>query len=125
MEFQRAMKPSTWSQIVTLKWYMPMHVLADLFSAQCNKDMHRTPTLFVFKPILEALFSSIMDPGWDLKIVLGNDLIKCRVLQDSMTFRYHTERSMLYSSFAYVRERFFQDESSWITKMTILLCCRL
>lgn len=65
---------------------MPLRCIVDLFSTQFHCNMHRTTTLFVLKPILETLFLSLMDTGWDEKIVVGNDIIRYCILRASITF---------------------------------------
>jgi len=82
---------------------MPIAVMVDLFAAANN--IHRTPTLFVFKDISDELFDSLMDKGWNEAIILGVDEIKCIIAPCSVLFKYHIGRSMLYANFQFNRLR--------------------
>ncbi|CAM6129340.1 unnamed protein product [Calypogeia fissa] len=104
-DFHMGMKASTGGRVCRLSWFLPIHVMADLFSVQSSVGMHQTKTLFVFKPASEELLASLMDSGWDVKIEAANDIIKCRVVKSSIAFRYHTAQQMLYTTFGYVHER--------------------
>ena len=82
---------------------MPINVMVDLFAVANN--IHRTPTLFVFKYISEDLFASLMDNGWNESIVLMADEIKCIIDPHSVIFKYHIGRSILYVNFQFNRLR--------------------
>jgi len=64
------------------------------------------PTLFVFKHILEELFASLMDNGWNECTVLMADEIKCIIDPYFVLFKYHRGRSILYANFHFNRLRF-------------------
>lgn len=53
-----------------------------------------------------------MDRGWDLKITVGADVIKCVIPRASLVLRYHIGRSTLYALFVYNRLKMLPD-SSW------------
>ena len=60
-DFLRACKPSTSSKVTRISWFMPINVMVDLFAVANN--IHRMPTLFVFKYIQRSslLHSWTMD----------------------------------------------------------------
>ncbi|CAM6086386.1 unnamed protein product [Calypogeia fissa] len=124
-DFHMGMKASTGGRVCRLSWFLPVHVMADLFPAQSSVGMHQTKTLFVFKPASEELLASLMDLGWDIKIEVANDIIKCQVIKSSVAFRYHMGRQMLYTTFGYVRERLLNgvwmamDQSGDVEMMTL------
>ncbi|CAM6086143.1 unnamed protein product [Calypogeia fissa] len=66
-DIQFAMKGSTGGRLCRLNWFMPLHIMVDLFNVQIGDGMHHTKTMFVFKPASEALLASLMDSGWDVK----------------------------------------------------------
>ncbi len=101
-DFHAAMKASTGGRVCRVSWFLPIHIMIDLFNVQGGLGMRQTKTLCVFKPASEALLASLMDPGWDVKREASSDIIKCQVLRPSITFRYHVGRQMLYATFAYV-----------------------
>lgn len=103
-DFHVAMKPSTGGRVCRISWFMPFHIMIYLFSVQVDVGMRQTKTLYVFKPVSEDLVASLMDPSWDVKREAASDIIKCQVLQSSITFRYHVGRQMLYTTFGYVCE---------------------
>jgi hypothetical protein len=109
-DFLTSMKPQSGSKATHLQWFMPFHVMVDLFSVASN--MHRTTTFFVFKEVTHNLMASLMDSGWDSKISVGDDVIKCSIDQQSLTFRFHVGRSTLYANFRYNRERLISG-SQW------------
>lgn len=111
-DFQSDMKGKTGGWVNSIHWFMPLRVMVDLFFVQCHNGMHKTTTLFVFKPISKDLFASLMDSGWDVKIVAGDDIIRCQVLQHTVSFRYHIGRETLYTTFGYVRDRLIGTE--WV-----------
>ena len=102
-DFLSAMKPSTGSRVTHISWFMPINVMGDLFAISTN--IHKTRTLFVFKDNSEEVFDSLMDKGWNERIYLGADEIKCCVDLASIIFKYHVGRSTLYSNYQYNRFR--------------------
>lgn len=84
-DFQNSMRPNTGSKQTHLSWFMPIAVFIDLFSI--GVDMHRTPTMFVYKHATAELCSSLMDGGWDTKITFGADVIKTTIEPSSLKFR--------------------------------------
>ena len=103
-DFSNAMKASTGSSFAHEQWFMPVHVMVDLFAIACD-SIRRTPTLFVLHSPSEALLSSLMNPGWAEKFHIGQDVIKCVVNKSSIVFRYHVGRQTLYTRFQYTRFR--------------------
>jgi hypothetical protein len=101
VDIAAAMKGSTGSSAAHVHWFMPVHVMADLFG--CAATVRRTPTMYVFNAPSTDLLNSLMDPGWDEKHQIGQDILKCVVSRDSMIFRYHLARQTLYANFQYVR----------------------
>lgn len=110
LDFQNIMKPNLGSKQTRLSWFMPIGVFVDLFSVA--EGIHRTPTMFVFKQMTDDLCSSLMDRGWDLKITVGADVIKCVIPRASLVLRYHIGRSTLYALFVYNRLKMLPD-STW------------
>lgn len=102
-DISEAMKGGTGSKSAHVKWFMPVHVMVDLFAVAENP--RRTATMYVFKSPAEAILSSLMDVGWDEKFQAGQDVLKCVVSKPSMIFRYHLARQVLYLNFQYVRYR--------------------
>ena len=100
--FWSSIKPTVGSRSTHIQWFIPIHVVVDLFLLA---NWHRTPTLFVFKNLNKQSFKSLMDDGWDTKITVGSDIVKCIVDQTSLVFRYHIGRSILYVNFQYNRLR--------------------
>lgn len=103
-DFQESMKPSTGSKITRLSWFVPIGVFIDLF-AIAEENMHKTPTMFVFKQASKELCASLMDSGWDSKTTDGPDFIRVGDDHASLSFRYHIGRSTLYATFIYNRYR--------------------
>lgn len=102
-DFFCSMKPSIGSKTTRLSWFMPITVMVDLFAVAST--IHRTQTSFVFKEVSQNLFASLIDKGWQEKICVGADIIKCVVDPTSVTFKYHIGRSTLYGNFCYYRSR--------------------
>lgn len=124
-DFQTSMRPNIGSKLTHLSWFMPIGVFIDLFSVS-EEQMHRTPTLFVFKNVNEELCSSLMDQGWNNKVTIGADIIRTEVHLPSLNFRYHLGRSTLYSNFVYNRSRMIShdvfeaiDQSEQVTMVTV------
>jgi hypothetical protein len=103
-DFANAMKATTGSSFVHQQWFMPIHVMVDLFAVAAD-SIRRTPTLFVSNSPSEALLSSLMNPGWNEKFHIGQDVIKCVANRSSIVFRYHVGRQTLYTRFMYTRYR--------------------
>ncbi len=108
-DFRSAMKATVGSRATHIQWFLPVHVMVDLFS---GTTFHRTPTLFVFKNLDEDSFDSVMDKGWDSKVCLGADIIKCIIHRSTVIFRYHIGRSTLYANYQYNRQRLIHG-SDW------------
>lgn len=109
-DFIASMKPNTGSRQTHLQWIMPITVMVDLFS--CAQTIHRSKTLFVFKAVTEELMSSLMDKGWNSKVTMGGDVVRCTIDPATITFRYHIVRSTLYTNFQFNRERLLV-ETGW------------
>lgn len=103
-EFQYAMRPTTGNKQTHFSCFLPIHVFVDLFVV-ASSNVTRKPTMFVFKPVKKELTDSLMDQGWNIKVSIGVDHIKCTVDSTSLVFRYHIGRSILYTNFVYNRER--------------------
>ena len=110
MDIAEAMKGGTGSKAAHVKWFMPVHVMVDLFAVA--KNVRRTATMYIFKSPSEAVLNSLMDAGWDEKFQAGQDVLKCTVSKASMVFRYHLARQVLYLNFQYVRYR--REGTAWI-----------
>jgi hypothetical protein len=89
---------------------MRIGVFVDLFSVV--EGIHKTPTMFVFKQMTDDLCSSLMDKGWDHKITVGADVIKCVIPRASLVLRYHIGRSTFYALFFYNHLKMLTD-STW------------
>lgn len=105
-----AMKGGTGSKVTHVQWFLPVHIMADLFAVA--DDIRRTPAMYVFRSPSAALLASLMDPGWDEKWQSGQDIIKCVVSRGSVRFRYHLARQVLYVNFCYVRYR--REGQQWV-----------
>jgi hypothetical protein len=64
-----------------------MHVLIDFFAVSNN--VRRMVTLLKIVQPEEALFNSMMDEGWDEKIVAGRDILKTQIIKSTVQFKYH------------------------------------
>ena len=106
-----AMKGSTGSFMAHVQWFMPIHVMVDLFA--CAADSRRTPQLYVFRNPSDELLKSLMDKGWNEKHMIGRDVLKCIVNQASLIFRYHIGRQTLYANFQYVRYK-SEGPENWV-----------
>ena len=65
MDIAGAMKGGTGSKAAHVQWFMPIHVMVDLFVKA--DTMQCTTTMYVFKDPSPELFASLMDCGWDEK----------------------------------------------------------
>lgn len=112
-DFQRITKATTGSRMGHLQLFIPIHVTIDLLA--CSNRVRRTLTLLKVDEPEDALFDSLMDPGWDEKIHAGADVIKCKVLRSSVQLRYHIGRQILYVNFKYQRFRLLHNHgtSTW------------
>lgn len=106
-----AMKGSTGSSAAHCHWFMPIHVMVDLFA--CADESRRTRTMYVFSNPSPALLCSLMDRGWDEKYEKGEDILKCVVSPSSLAFRYHVGRQTLYVNFQYTRFR-REEGQTWL-----------
>jgi hypothetical protein len=102
-DFAAAMKPTTGGKIAHIQWFLPMHMMADFFAVE--KNVRRTTTMYIFDTASPKLLQSLMDDGWNEKYVVGQDVTKCVVSEDTIVFRYHVGRQVLYANFQYVRFR--------------------
>ena len=84
-DFKGVTKARTGSSMGHLQWFLPMHVMVDLFYVAQN--LRQTPTMVVVNGPYEELFSSLMDPGWDSKSHCGKDIINCMVAKHTAKFR--------------------------------------
>jgi hypothetical protein len=98
-----AMKATTGSKVAHVQWFLPIHVMVDMFHRA--DSIRRTATMFNFGSPSDILLKSLMDPGWEEKHHIGQDVIKCVVTKNSMRFRYHIGRQTLYGNFQYIRHR--------------------
>jgi len=109
-DFQSSMKHSTGNRQTHISWFIPIAVMIDLFSIASS--IHKTRTLWIFKDLSEELFNSLMDKGWDVKVVHGADEVQCVVDHESVLFKFHIGRSTLYTNFQYNRMR-LMDGNVW------------
>ena len=96
-DFLSAMKPNIGSQVTHISWFMPINVMVDLFAVSTN--IWKTWTLFFFKNNSKEVFDSLMDKGWNERIYIGADEIKCCIDLASVIFKYHVGRNTLYSNY--------------------------
>ena len=68
-DFKGVTKASTGSSMGHLQWFLPMHVMVDLFHVAQN--LRRTPTMVVVSGPYEDLFSSLMDSGGTHKFIVA------------------------------------------------------
>jgi len=92
-DFHTTMKPLTGSHVTHLQRFMPIHVMADLFSMA--DSIQKTPTTFVFKNPSEELFNSLIDLGWSSKATINADTVRCTIDTKTVVFCYHIGRSIL------------------------------
>lgn len=86
VDFQSVTKATTGSRMGHLQWFLPLHVFVDLFAPD-GDNMRRTSTLYVLNNPSDELFASLMDPGWEQKIVVAKDIVRCTISMPSVTFR--------------------------------------
>lgn len=106
-DFLMSMKPTTGSKMTHISWFMPICVMVDLFA--CSPSIHKTRTLFVFKDMSDELFASLMDSGWQEKVVIAENAIKCVLDPKTISFKYHIRHSILYATFQFNRFRLLQS----------------
>jgi hypothetical protein len=111
VDIATAMKGSIGSSEVHVHWFMPIHVMADLFG--CAAIVRCMPTMYVFNAPSTDLLNSLMDSGWDEKYQIGQDILKCVVIRESMIFGYHLARQTLYANFQYVKYK-RQGAQGWV-----------
>lgn len=109
VDIAAAMKGSTGSRAVHVHWFMPVHVMVDLFA--CADSVRKTRSMYIFNNPSEELLSSLMSLGWDVKYEKGRDVLKCVVSHDSIKFRYHLGRQMLYVNYQYLRYRCVEGDA--------------
>ena len=93
-----AMKATLGGNFAHVQWFMPMHIMVDLFG-NATKSIWRTTTLFVLKFPMDKLLGNLMDHGWNTKYHIGEDVVKCIVIRSSMVFKYHVGKQTLYTIF--------------------------
>ena len=103
VDFSAAMKASTSSRIAHCKWFMPIHVMVDMFYKADN--MCYIATMYNFGSPRDVLLNNLMDPDWDVKQHTVQDIIKCVVNRMTIRFWYHVVRQTLYANFQYIRHR--------------------
>ena len=96
------MKATTGGSFAHVQWFMPMHIMVDLF-ANIVDNIQRTTILFVLKFPTDELLGNLIDQGWDTKYHIVEVVVKCIVIMSSMVFRYHIGRQTLYTNFDYDR----------------------
>ena len=111
------MKGSTGSKVAHVQWFLPVHIMADLFAVA--DSIRCTSAMFLFRSPSALLLASLMDSGWDEKWQSGQDIIKCVVNRGSVGFRYHLARHMLYMNFCYVRYR--HERQQWVAMDQIVI----
>lgn len=85
VDFQSVTKATIGSRMGHLQWFLPLHVFVDWFALAQNRW---TSTRYVVKNPSEELFTSLMDPGWHQKIVLGKHIVRGRICMPTITFMY-------------------------------------
>lgn len=104
------MKGSTGGKVAHVQWFLPFHIMADLFAVANN--IRLTPAMYIFRSPSTLFLASLMDHRWYEMCKSGQDIIKCVVSQGSVGFRYHLARQMLYMNFCYVRCR--HEGQQWV-----------
>jgi len=125
-DFLMSMKPTTRSRVTHISWFMPIAVMVDLFAYA--PSIRRTKMLFVFREMLDELSNSLMDCGWQEKVVIGQDAIKCVLDPKTVLFKYHIGQSTLYVTFQFNRFRLLAHESweamdQWETMTLVKVHC--
>jgi hypothetical protein len=92
-DFLAEMKPNTGSRVTHQQWFLPIGCFVDLFASA--DSIHKTATFFVFKNLSNALLNSLMDEGWNEKVTIGEDAVRCTVDKKSLVFTYHVGRCIL------------------------------
>lgn len=99
VDVQAAMKCTYGSHKATIGWFVPLHVFVYIFR---SAETHRTPTMWISKGD-RALKSFLVD-GWDTKVVNHQgDTIKCSVIAEKISSRYHIAKQTLSMVFPYRR----------------------
>jgi hypothetical protein len=68
-DFSLVMKATTGNKVAHVQWFLPIHVIVDLFHPA--KNSRRIATMYTFVSLSNMLFNSLMDPGWDEKHHIG------------------------------------------------------
>ena len=102
VEFTAVMIATPSGSFGHVQWFMPMHIMVDLF-ANTADNIRWTTTLFFLKFSTDELLGNLMDQGWNTKYHIGEDIVKCIVIRPSIVFRYHVGRQTLYMIFHYGR----------------------
>ena len=102
VEFAVVMKATIGGSFAHVQWFMPMHIMVDLFANAAN-NIRWIATLFVLKFPTNELLGNLMDRRWDTKYHIGEDVVKCIVIKPSIVFTYHAGRQTLYMNFHYGR----------------------
>lgn len=97
-DYRQVMKASTGSKFGYIQWFLPVHVFVDFFVVAL-RYVRKTPTLYVVNRPCVQLLSSLMDPGWDEKIEIGEDIVKCVVSTPSICFRYLGQHTLAFAFF--------------------------
>jgi len=90
-DIRSAMKPNIGSRRSHAQWFMPIHVFVDLFATAPNRI--KTATLFSFRNLPQSVFDDLMDSGWNQKVTVAGDIIRCTISLPSVVFRlasHHT-----------------------------------
>ena len=84
-DFATGMKPLTRSANTHIHWFMPIHIMVDLFPI-ATEDVRRTTTMYIFQHPSPDLLNDVMDSSWKEKLVVGHDITKCVVYGASIIF---------------------------------------
>ena len=94
LDFATIVKATTSGSFADVQWFLPMHIMLDLF-ANATDNIKRTTTLFVLKYSIDELLGSLLDWGWDTKYHIGDNITKsCIVNWPIIVFRYHIGRQL-------------------------------
>lgn len=78
-------KARTGSSMGHFQWFLPMHVIVDIFHV--TQILQQTSTMVVVTGGDEELFLRLMDLGRDSKIHCGKDIINCVVAKHNVKLR--------------------------------------
>lgn len=85
VDFRAVTKATTWSHIAHLQWFLPIHVMGDLFHVTINTC--KTSTLYVVNKPSPELFDSLMVKGWHQKVHMKGNIIRCIIVAEIVTFK--------------------------------------